>query len=50
MGHETPYRFIRNAVSDPQNRLRFIRCYVSLFCSARCCGRSEGIEAMTWLR
>ena len=28
MGHEIPYRFIRNAVSDPQNRLCLCAAYL----------------------
>ena len=31
MGHEIPYRFIRNAVSEPQNRLRFVCAAMYLY-------------------
>jgi hypothetical protein len=44
-GHRLPHRFISNVESDTQNLSVCMRCYVSLFCSARCCGRSEGSEA-----
>ena len=33
-------RFIRNAEADTQNYSVRMRCYVSLFCSARCCSGS----------
>jgi DNA processing protein len=34
MGHEIPYRFIRNADSDPQNRLRFVCAAMYLYSAA----------------
>jgi hypothetical protein len=49
MEHELPHRSIRNADSGTQNHSVRMRCNLSLFCSARCCGGSEGIEA-TWRR
>ena len=49
MGHRLRHRFIRNAEADTQNHSVCMRWNVSSFCSARCCGRSEGIEA-TWCR
>jgi DNA processing protein len=45
MGHRLRHRFVRNAESDTQNHLVCMRLDVSLFCSARCCGPSGGIEA-----
>ena len=49
MEHELPHRCIRNADSGTQNHSVRMRCNLFLFCSARCCGGSEGIEA-TWYR
>src|SRR5215208_1542098 len=49
MGHRLRHRFIRNAEADTENYSVCMRWDVSLFCSARCCGRSEGIKA-TWCR
>jgi len=34
MGHEIPYRFIHNADSDPQNRLRFVCAAMYLYSAA----------------
>jgi 5-methylcytosine-specific restriction protein B len=34
MGHELPHRFIRNADSDPQNRLRFVCAAMYLYSAA----------------
>ena len=34
MGHEIPYRFIRNADPDPQNRLRFVCAAMHLYSGA----------------
>jgi hypothetical protein len=47
MGHRLPHRLIRYAEADTQIHSVCMRWDVSLFCSARCCGGSEGIEA-TW--
>src|SRR5215217_5382679 len=49
MGHRLRHRFIRNAEADTENYSVCMRWDVSLFCSARCCGRSEGIKA-TWCK
>jgi hypothetical protein len=49
MEHRLRHRFIRNAEADAQNHSVCMRWDVSLFCSARCCGRSEGIK-VTWCR
>lgn len=49
MGHRLRHRFIRNAEADTENYTVCMRWDVSLFCSARYCGGSEGIKA-TWCR
>ena len=51
MGHEIPYRFIRNADSDPQNRHRFGCAAMYLYSAALgvVVGLMDGIEA-TWRR
>ena len=49
MRHRLRHRFIRNADSGTENYSVCMRWDVSLFCSARCCSRSEGIKA-TWCR
>jgi hypothetical protein len=49
MGHRLRHRFIRYAEADTQIHSICMRWDVPLFCSARCCGRSEGIKA-TWCR
>ena len=49
MGHRLRHRFIRYAEADTQIHSVCMRWELSLFCSARCCGGSEGIEAI-WRR
>jgi DNA processing protein len=49
IGHRSRHRFIRNPEADALNYSVCMRWDVSLFCSAKCCGRSEGIKA-TWCR
>jgi DNA processing protein len=45
MGHRLRHRFIRYAEADTQIHSVCMRWDVPLFCSARCCGGSEGIQA-----
>jgi hypothetical protein len=49
MRHGLRHRFIRYAEADTQIHSVCMRWDVPLFCSARCCGRSEVIKA-TWCR
>ncbi len=48
-GYSLPRSLHSHAASETQNYSVCVRWSVSLLCSAKCCGRSEGIE-VTWRR